>query len=96
MQEANTFSGTDADVALRNEATLVHTLSLYSEATHCDFRGEVILYILMTQVNTLLLEFVLKKQRKWLEKYCKRDYINLVFCLPYKVSRDTGNASLRF
>lgn len=35
--------------------------------------------MLTTEVNTLLLEFVLKKQRKWLEKYCNRDYINPLF-----------------
>lgn len=35
MQEGHIFTGTDADVALRNEATLVHILTLYSEATVC-------------------------------------------------------------
>lgn len=96
MQGRHIFSGRDADVALRNEATEVHILSLYSEAIVCDFRGGVILYTLTTQVNALLLEFVLKKQKTWLEKYCNRDYINPCFCLPYKMSRDPRNTFLRF
>jgi len=50
QQEGHIFSDTEADDALRNEATLVHILSLYSEATVCDFRGGVILYTLTTQV----------------------------------------------
>lgn len=58
MQGGHIFSGRDADVALRNEATLAHILSLHSETTLCDFRGGVI----MIQVNTLLPEVVLKNE----------------------------------
>lgn len=81
MQRRHILSGIDVDDVLRNEATLVHILSLYSEAIVCDFRGGIILHMITTRVNTLLLEFALKKQRKSLEKYCNREYINLLFLL---------------
>lgn len=80
----------------RKEAILVHILSLYSEETVCDFRGGVTLYTFMTQVNILLLEFVLKKQRKWLEKYCNRDDINLLVLLSLQAVKRSKKCFLRF
>lgn len=93
MQEGHIFSGRDADVALGNEATLAHILSLYSEATLCYFRDGDCNHDSSKYITSGV---CFEEQRNWLEKYCNTDYITPYFCLPYKQSRDTRNVFLRF